>query len=212
LLWQSGSVSLAAFLQLMRDPSAVGSLQGLLEFGAVAAGASAVLTLPWTLRSLWRFFRHGSPERSIRQIGRAVVESLVYEGSIGGASQRQGMRVHAEKGPDGTLICWIDGKAHEQSAFTRALNELLGPVESPRYLLAQSGRGRVGEDYFAVPESIARKREFADVFAKKWQRFVSPVKLVHTRTPEGRKVLLRARLPSLAASFQQPSEHISCWK
>jgi superfamily II DNA or RNA helicase len=212
LLFQSGSVSLAAFLQLMRDPSGVGSAQQLLQFGALAAGASAVLALPWTLTSLWRFVRHASPERSIRQIGRAVVESLIYEGSIRASGKPGKMPVHSEKNADGTLICWIEGKAHEQTAFVRALNESLGPVESPRYLLAQGPRWHVREDYFAVPEAMARKKEFAEVFAEKWQRHVGPVQLVHTRTPEGRKLLLRARVRSLAASFQKRSEHISCWK
>jgi superfamily II DNA or RNA helicase len=213
LLWQSGSVSLAAFCELMHDPNAVGSIQQLLQFGAVAAGASAVLALPWTLPSLWRFFRHGSPESSIRQIGRAVVDSLVYEGSIGGGpDEGRKAPVHVEKHPDGTLVCWIEGKEHEQAAFIRALNELLGPVESPRYLLAQSGRWHVREDYFAVPEAMARKKEFAEVFAERWQHYVGPAQLVHTRTPDGRKVLLRARIRSLSASFQERSEHISCWK
>jgi hypothetical protein len=41
---------------------------------------------------------------------------------------------------------------------------------------------------------------------------VGPVQLVFTRTPEGRRYLLRARGHSLAASFQRRSERVSCWK
>ena len=45
-------------------------------------GLAAVVSLPWSLLAVWRLTRHGTPERSIKQIGRAVLESLEYEGSI----------------------------------------------------------------------------------------------------------------------------------
>jgi hypothetical protein len=50
------------------------------------------------------------------------------------------------------------------------------------------------------------------VFANKWSRRVGSVQLVYTRTPEGRKILLRARTHSLSASFQERTEHVSLWK
>jgi hypothetical protein len=53
------------------------------------------------------------------------------------------------------------------------------------------------EDYFAVPDILARKKEFAEFFAKRWGRLVGPVQLVYARTPEGRRMLLRARVHSL---------------
>jgi hypothetical protein len=35
-----------------------------------------VVTLPWSLIALWRVIRHGTPERSIKQMERAVLEAL----------------------------------------------------------------------------------------------------------------------------------------
>lgn len=208
VLIQSGWLFLALLLQFIRDPSAAGSAPDLLFYAAVAAGA---ISLPWTLRALWRFVRHGTPERSVREIGRAVLASLIYEGSIS-PPEGQG-QVYANRNNDGTVVCWIDGKGHEQATFVRALSEVLGPMNSPRYLLARRGVGHLfGEDYFAVPAVLARTKECAEVFADNWQRLVGPVRLVHTRTPEGRMLLLRARVHSLAAAFQKRSEHVSCWK
>ena len=70
-------------------------------------GIAAVVTLPWSLIALWRFIRHGTPERSIKQIGRAVLEALEYEGSI---DRRAGeFRVCADRNRDGTVYCWIGG-------------------------------------------------------------------------------------------------------
>ena len=55
------------------------------------------------------------------------------------------------------------------------------------------------EDYFAVPDILARKKEFAEFFAKRWGRLIGPVQLVYARTPKGRRMLLeRAWIHSLA--------------
>lgn len=213
LLFQSGAIFTALMLQGMRDPAGVGSAQDLLTFGAAVAGLSAVFSLPWAVRAGWRLIRHGTPEGSIRQIGKVVLESLMYEGSIHGSTSRAAaQRVFAEKNRDGTVFCWIEGQGHEQAAFVRAMDELLGPVNDARFLLARRSWGALREDYFVVPDALARKKEFAEFFAERWRRAVGPVDLVYTRTPEGRSLLLRARVHSLAASFQKSSEQVSCWK
>jgi hypothetical protein len=93
------------------------------------------------------------------------------------------------------------------------LREILSPLDNPRYVLARRKIWRVfREDYFAVPEVLARKKEFAEIFAQRWKSLVGPVELVFTRTPEGRRVLLRARSHSLSAAFQKRAERVSCWK
>jgi hypothetical protein len=179
---------------------------------ALLLGIAAIVSLPWSLIALWRFIRHGTPERSIKQIGRAVLEALEYEGSI---DQHAGeFRVYADRNGDGTVFCWIGGgTGKEQAIFLRALREILNPIDNPRYLLARRKIWRIfREDYFAVPDALARKKEFAEMFMQRWKRLVGPVELVYTRTPEGRKVLLRARNHSLSGAFQKRAERVSCWK
>jgi superfamily II DNA or RNA helicase len=175
-------------------------------------GIPAAVSLPWSLLAIWRLIRHGTPERSIEQIGRAVLEALEFGGSI---DQRAGdFRVYANRNQDGTVYCWIGGgTGKEQSIFLRALREMLSPIDNPRYLLARRKIWRLfREDYFAVPDALARKKEFAEFFAQRWKRLVGPVQLVFTRTPEGRKLLLRARNHSLSGAFQKRPERVSCWK
>ena len=93
----------------------------------------------------------------------------------------------------------IEKGTEEQSIFLRALRETLSPIDNPRYLLARRKIWRLfREDYFAVPDVLARKKEFAEFFAQRWKRLVGPVQLVFTRTPEGRRLLLRARNYSLS--------------
>jgi hypothetical protein len=183
-----------------------------LEFRRVAAGIAAIVSLPWSLIALWRFIRHGTPERSIKQIGRAVLEALEYEGSI---DQHAGLfRVYADRNGDGPVFCWIGGgTGKEQATFLRALRVILSPIDNPRYLLARRKIWRVfREDYFAVPDALARKKEVAEMFIRRWRRLVGAAELVYTRTPEGRKLLLRARNHSLSGAFQKRAERVSCWK
>jgi hypothetical protein len=186
--------------------------QDFLVYLAVIAGIAAAVSLPWALLALWRFIRHGTPERSIKQIGLAVLDALKYEGSINGVSSEY--RVYSNRNQDGSVYCWIDGgTGRDQAIYLRALREVLRPVENPRYLLARTRFWRFfREDYFSVPDVLAHKKDFAEVFARKWRSHVGPVDLVYTRTPEGRKILLRARMHSLAAAFQKRAERVSCWK
>jgi hypothetical protein len=80
LLTQAGLVFVAVFAEMMRV-----RMRGGWDFWLymkVVAGISAIVSLPWLARAVWRFIRHGTPERSVRQIGQAILEALEYEGSI----------------------------------------------------------------------------------------------------------------------------------
>jgi hypothetical protein len=80
---------------------------------------------------------------------------ILYEGSIEQAAAQ--MRVYANRNDDGTVFCWVGGSAgRDQTAFLRALREVLRPIENPRYFLARKQLWRVfREDYFAVPDILA---------------------------------------------------------
>jgi len=212
LFMQSAFVFMALLNQFARPLLRMAGEQNFWDTLVSLLAIAAAVASPWTLIALWRLIRHGTPERSIRQIGRAILESLENTGAIDQAADA--FRVYADRNDDGTVFCWIGGgTGKEQSMFLRALRETLSPVENPRYILARRKFWRLfREDYFAVPELLGRKKESAEFFAQRWSRLVGPVQLVFTRTPEGRKLLLRARNHSLAAASQEQSERVSCWK
>lgn len=212
LLIQSLYIFLVVLESLGRALGRARTTQDFWSFVLTLLGVAAVVSLPWSLLALWHLIRHGTPERCIGQIGRAVLDALEYEGSI---DRHAGdFRVYANRNKDGTVFCWIGGgTGMEQGTFLRALRETLSPIDNSRYLLARGKIWRIfREDYFAVPDVLARKKEFAEFFAQRWRRLVGPVQLVFTRTPEGRKLLLRARNHSLSGAFQKRTERVSCWK
>jgi hypothetical protein len=186
LLFQAGSIFLTFFLEHMRG-AAGGSVEDLLQYAAVITGGAAVISLPWASLAAWRFIRHGTPERSIRQIGNVVLASLEHAGALSQHfSQSRRYRVYANRSRDGQAFCWIGGgTGQDKAVFLRALQEIFTPIDSPRYLLAQDPIWRIfREDYFAVPEVFAQKEEFAKFFANRWRRLAGPVRLVYTRSPD----------------------------
>src|SRR6266566_2629484 len=136
---QSLYIFLAVLESLGRALGRARTTQDFWSFVLTLLGIAAAVSLPWSLLALWRLIRHGTPERSIGQIGRAVLDALEYEGSI---DQRAGdFRVYANGNKDGTVFCWIGGgTGKDQAIFLRALKETMSPTDNPRYLLA---RGRI---------------------------------------------------------------------
>ena len=119
-------------------------------------------------------------------VGYKVLDSLVYAGEI---DRRSGeFQVFADRHDQGSIFCWLSGgTGREQNTFLEAVRQILRPIDNPRYLLARPRFWRwFREDYFCVPEVLARKKEYAEFFAKRWRKTVGRIQLVFTRTPEGR--------------------------
>jgi hypothetical protein len=66
--------------------------------------------------------------------------------------------------------------------------------------------------FHAVPEEIGRKKEFAETLVAQWNKRVGNAELIYTRTPEGRRMLLKARMQAMSSKFVKKSERISVWK
>jgi hypothetical protein len=115
----------------------------------------------------------------------------------------------------GFVSCSLKGGTNrERSIFLDALQEVLGPIENPRYVLVRKSLlGRLmRKDYHTVPAALGKNKDLAEYFRKMWTRHVGPVALVYTRTPEGRRFLLKARTHSMARSFQSRAERLKSWQ
>src|SRR5262249_45339427 len=212
LLMQAAATFLYVFVSLLRSAGRLTADRDLSGWLIVVLGIPAVISVPMALRALWRWAGHGTPERSMRAIGRAVLASFEEEGLID--CRARDFELTASRNDDGTVFCGISGgTGKEQTLYLRAVRELLDPIGNPRYFLARKRFARFFfENYFPVPEVLARKRASAESFAKNWQKVGGRVDLIYSRTLEGRETLLRARMHSLAAAFQGRAERMSCWK
>jgi len=216
VLWQAWFWSVSVFSMLM--PSAQRSsgertLRGLLVLLAIASALAAVAALPKFCKALWLFLRHGPIASSMKQIGKALLKALVEAETLETKSSQR--RVIAERRDYGFVTCSLKGgTTRERSVFLEALQELMRPIDNPRYILVR--RRPLGplmrKDYHAVPKVLAKKKESAEYFRKMWAKHVGPCELVYTRNVEGRQLLLKARAQSLSSAFQHRTERTRTWK
>lgn len=210
LAWSALSAAAFAAADELRG---IESLEGAAIWGMAAAGAAGLASLPNLFRAGRLIWRNGSVEGSLSQVGRVVLLGLFQAGAISEADARNG-RFQVRASLDGRRDIVLVGVSRTTERLVmQAISEALGPVQNPRYLLARRSRlgWRIRTDYHAVPTAIGARKEWAERFAKAWKEGVGSSDLVYTRTPEGRRVLLRARAKSLAAGFQRSVDRRSAW-
>jgi len=216
LLWQGWFWGLFTFSLVMRSAEGTSermTLKGLLLLTAVASALAALVALPRLLKALWLFLRHAPVASSMKQIGKALVRSLAHADLI--ETSRWRLKIVAQRRDYGFVSCSLKGgTTRERSLFLEALQEVLSPIENPRYLLVRKSPlgPLLRRDYHAVPKALGRNKDLAEHFARMWSKFVGPVDLVYTRKEEGRKRLLKARAGSLSSGFQSRSERIRSWQ
>jgi len=216
LLWQAWFWGLSVFSLLMQSTeqnSHKMGLRGLLILLAIATGAAALAALPKCLKALWLFLWHGSIASSMKQVGKAVLKAMVQGEQIEtGISQ---LKVVTRPLDYGFVSCSLKGgTTRERSIFLDALQEVLGSIENPRYVLVRKSLlgWLVRKDYHTVPAVLGKNKDLAEYFRKMWARHVGATNLVYTRTPEGRRFLLKARTHSMSRSFQSRAERLKSWQ
>lgn len=180
----------------------------------LALGASlAALKKRSALRSLVHWFKNRSLERNLMQIGQAVVRALAETEQLDGTPERLMPVVQTHHGEH---LCALEGaRSKEHALFLACLEQLLGPVGNPKYLIVRRVPGFGGEadvDYHPVPDALAGRKAHAECFLNHWREQVSPAELVSVRSREGRKALLRARADALSANFVPHSERLGRWQ
>ncbi len=176
-------------------------------------GLILLMFTPMFLRILWLFIRHGPVGSSMKTIGIALLKTLCHIGEI--RTEYTNMRVVADVGEMGEVHCHLDGgNAREKAVFMRALQDILDPIENPRYILVRKSRlfFITRKDYHTVPSIIGAKKKHAEYFAEMWKKYVGKMNLVYTRNRLGRLELLKARNKSLSAAFRPKSERLTRWK
>ncbi|MEE4276396.1 MAG: type III restriction endonuclease subunit R, partial [Thermoleophilia bacterium] len=169
---------------------------------ALAFGLGLVLSLPKLYRAVAILVRHLPVDGAVRQMAVALRDALLATRVIEPAGRR--LEVHTEELEDGGISVWLDGaEFREQALFADSVAELLGPIQNPRYLITRRSGGRwlVRTDYHSVPQALGVKKERAELFHEQWRKHVGPGELVYTRTPETRKLLLRARVRAFSAAM-----------
>ncbi|MGD9397435.1 MAG: hypothetical protein PVJ05_13460, partial [Candidatus Thorarchaeota archaeon] len=196
------------------DSMAPTSWQGLLLMLLALFIMCMIIMAPTTFKAIYLFIKHGPVKNSLRQIGITILKTLCHIGEV--STEYTKMRIVIEEGEYGVVFCRMEGGSNrEKSVFLQAMQELLNPIENPRYLLIRRSmwwNRFTRKDYHAVPTIIGVKKEYAEFFADIWSKNVGRMNLVYARNREGRIELIRARNKSLSATFRSRSERLTRWK
>lgn len=171
-----------------------------------------LVALPSIAKVVRLYRKHPSVESSIAEIGESIYLSLHKAEAV--RTQPKEIAFHAEEDETGNFTCWLEGgTTHEKNVFMHALKEFIEPIHNPRYLIVRkAGRFIKRKDIHAVPAEIGRKKEYAQFFQEECERRLGDTELIYTRTIEGRKELLSARLNALSAAFVEKADRISGWR
>ena len=158
----------------------------------------AFISLAALLFAAFKTFRIGnkvlmlaSPKKRMQTIGKALLKTLKQTGYITTVATKVETKV-TKKG--NTTTCLTGGTAREKSEFAKALGELFAPIDNPRYLMFAKNKNPLSAFYcLTVPECLGTKKENAQILHGHLQKLLGPYELVYTRTPEGRRKLLKAR-------------------
>ena len=182
---------------------------------AVALGgvAGMLYAAPTLLKAGYLALRNGTLEGSLRQVLKALVATLHEMEAI--ATHPDNIRIRAGKLANGMATCDVHGvTTPDRQIILDTLEELLQPVDNPRYLLVRNSKlgALLRRDYHAVPGPIGQKKEYALALERNWSRYVGRAKVVYTRNREGRLLLLKARTSAFSSAFRRKVDRRSVWE
>ena len=147
---------------------------------------------PWTDESL------------VQAISLSIVNSLIHLGMIS-----RNCRADGGNRGGGWVRLHLENATEEESAlFSECLEQILGPMEKPRYVISRSSKfitdtwlSKIMPEviakffrpvkerlvmYHTVPKVLAASAEKAEIFQRYWNEFVSPSELFYARSKEGK--------------------------
>jgi hypothetical protein len=167
------------------------------------------LGLGWTGRGVRHHLGKVGPAGTLENLAGAVADGLAAAGLVDPGISAASVRVVVQ--PDGYYRCCLAGASFADSVlFATSLEELLKPLQQPRYLLPRyiaraptTTRGALallirqsmrpsrgyGVVYHAVPAALAGSRQLANLFAAAWNRHVSPGEPLAEDDPEAEAII-----------------------
>ncbi len=108
----------------------------------------------------------------------------------------------------------------EEHLVLDCLEELMNPVDNPRFLLAVNQEplegyeveGEKAKIYYPIPSAIGKRKKDAEIFKQYWEERFGDSELIFTRNTDGRYELLKARGQSFDRLEDGEIERLSKWQ
>jgi superfamily II DNA or RNA helicase len=167
-----------------------------------------------SIKALTLYIKYRDISKDIKQIGDVLLLSLIKAKTI--KTKPSDLNVISYVDKWGAVYCHLEGgTTFEKSTFINALQEIIAQIQNPRYVIIRKSKAMLfvkQRDYHSVPEILGRNKTMATYFESLWEKRVGSCELIFTRTIEGRKLLLKSRMKSLASSIDGNVEHVNKWR
>lgn len=157
-----------------------------------------IITSIYLVVKLLKIHKLSNNQNNIKELGKVVLNSLYRCGYISTGISR--IKVVTKSGKKTrSICCYITGATEkENNIFVNALEEVLAKTINQRYIITRlNNKLEDIHDYYNVPTLLGQKKETAEVFKTYFESKVGKCDLVYTKSSEGRKLLLKARMKSL---------------
>ena len=149
------------------------------------------------LAIVWgRYAIYKSPYKRLEIFGKAIHQALLDAGQI--ETKESAPRVVRDSKHALYNAIYLKGASmKEKEIFAQAVTEFFAPIENQRYILKASHKVIDQTEYFAVPSMFEKRKTEATDFLEHVQKTLGKYELIYTRNPQGRHILLEARIKAL---------------
>lgn len=169
---------------------------------------------PKTWKALKLYILFGNTFKKTYKMGQCLLEVLQEFKLVNSKLTIENVKV--ERFENGSFACYLSGaNNHESSLFVNYLQEIINPVENPRYLVKSTNwfKRKLGiRNYYVVPGDFGKRKSDAILYHRSWIKYVGRSKLVYTRTLAGRKELLKARMAHIMHHVSDNATKAVTWK
>lgn len=149
----------------------------------------SILFVILSFRILGKLTTLMTPLARLREIGNGMLAALDHSGQI----QSQCKVVVDDQSGFCLGITLFGGTIREKDIFATCMEQFLGEIDNQRYILYSRKKWKQMQNYYCVPTVFAGRKEHAEMFRKKMERFIGNYDLVYTRNEAGRRILYKAR-------------------
>ena len=147
---------------------------------------------------LYKIYKFSKSENMLKAVGGVVLNSLYRCKYI--STPRTKIKIVVRKDNKKNVTCAITGcTLKESNLFADCLEEVFTKTENQRYIIAKlTNNLKEINQYYNVPEVLSIKKEYAEIFSKYWGQKIGEHDLIYTKTADGRRKLLKARMKNIS--------------
>lgn len=152
-----------------------------------------IIGLVFTIKFANFIIRNSSPNKSLKNIGKAILKSLKELDYI-----NEGARLNVNEDSLKSMFSMSIKNAtiHEQNIFNNAIYELLSPIDNPKYMLIKKNFGRFYDYTYSFSCPSIFNSSNIEILKDNLNKTFINLEIVYAYNLEGRKIMHKARKKS----------------